>query len=385
METKLDEPSMREITSSLGFPFASLVPSIDISGGLCLCWKSGVDIEITSQNKNLINALIFSDPPFSPWMLSAIYVPPIAHLRNVFWESLNKTGQSFCGPRLCIGDFNVLLSQSDKRGGRPFASSYTNIFGSLISDHGLIDLGFSGNPFTWSNKRSSLANIKERLNRAFSNSEWRLLFPNATLLHYPATSSDHNPLILNTSGTILSLPKPFRFEAFWTRDSSSSQVIQDTWNHVSFGSPFYQFLQKIKTSKKFLIRWNKNCFGNLQTRTNSLTEAINQIQQQPPTEENTQKEKTLIWELNENLKREEILWKQKSIVQWLTAPDLNTKFFHLSTIIRRRKNSIDFLKNNQNNWISGRQEIGTCFTEFFKCLFTSTSPSFGIVFWISTH
>uniref|UniRef100_A0A2N9IBA5 Endonuclease/exonuclease/phosphatase domain-containing protein n=1 Tax=Fagus sylvatica TaxID=28930 RepID=A0A2N9IBA5_FAGSY len=223
METKLDEPSMREITSSLGFPFASLVPSIDISGGLCLCWKSGVDIEITSQNKNLINALIFSDPPFSPWMLSAIYVPPIAHLRNVFWESLNKTGQSFCGPRLCIGDFNVLLSQSDKRGGRPFASSYTNIFGSLISDHGLIDLGFSGNPFTWSNKRSSLANIKERLNRAFSNSEWRLLFPNATLLHYPATSSDHNPLILNTSGTILSLPKPFRFEAFWTRDSSSSQ------------------------------------------------------------------------------------------------------------------------------------------------------------------
>ncbi len=246
-------------------------------------------------------------------MLSAIYVPPIAHLRNVFWESLNKTGQSFCGPWLCIGDFNVLLSQSDKRGGRPFASSSTNIFGSLISDHGLIDLGF------------------------------------------------------------------------FDLNGSSSQVIQDAWNHVSFGSPFYQFLQKIKTSKKFLIRWNKNCFGNLQTRTNSLTEAINQIQQQPPTEENTQKEKTLIWELNENLKREEILWKQKSIVQWLTAPDLNTKFFHLSTIIRRRKNSIDFLKNNQNNWISGRQEIGTCFTEFFKCLFTSTSPSFGIVFWISTH
>ena len=27
-------------------------------------------------------------------------------------------------------------------------------------------------------------------------------------------------------------------------------------------------------------------------------------------------------------------------------------------------------------WVSGRQEIGTCFTDFFQNLFTSSSPSF---------
>ena len=214
METKIDESYMREITSSLGFPFAIVILALDLSGGLCLCWKLGVDIEVTSQNKNLINVLILSNPLFSPWMLSSIYGPPVARLRNSFWESLHKANQSFCGPWLYLGDFNALLSQFDKRGGKPFASSSTNGFSNLISYHGLIDLGFSGNPFTWSNKRPCRANIKERIDRAVSNSDWRMLFPNASLLHYPATSFDHNPLILNTSGTPLSLPKPFRFEAF---------------------------------------------------------------------------------------------------------------------------------------------------------------------------
>ena len=73
--------------------------------------------------------------------------------------------------------------------------------------------------------------------------------------------------------------------------------------------------------------------------------------------------------------REESLWKQKSHTKWLPATDLNTKFFHLSTIVRRRRNAIDFLKNQQGNWISGREDIGKCFVDFFTGLFTSSNPS----------
>ncbi len=126
---------MREIITSLGFPLTILVPTLGLFSGVCLCWKPGVDIEVTSQNKNLINVLIFSDPPHSPWMLSTIYGPLVASLCNSFWESLHKTDQSFCGPRLCLGDFNALLSQSDKREVRPFAFSSTNSFCNLVSDH----------------------------------------------------------------------------------------------------------------------------------------------------------------------------------------------------------------------------------------------------------
>ena len=76
------------------------------------------------------------------------------------------------------------------------------------------------------------------------------------------------------------------------------------------------------------------------------------------------------------LAREEILWKQKSRIQWLTSSTLNTRFFHLTTIIRRRRNTIDFLKDKHGNWISNREAIGDCFIDHFKSIYTTSHPSF---------
>jgi hypothetical protein len=376
METKSSVASMQDITTSLGYTLAVFVPPVDSAGGLCFGWKPGVDIEPTSQNHNLINLLVFSDPPNLPWMLSAIYGPPYKKKKKIFWESMHQIATSFSGPWLCIGDFNEVLLQVDKKGGRSVTSSSSNGFNSLVSQQGLVDLGFIGNPYTWTNKRHNFANIKERLDRAFSNTEWRTTFPKASVYHFPATTSDHNPIILNTIGTDSTLPKPFRFEAIWTRDGSSTQVIKNAWDCLVYGSPLYKFVKKLKASKKDLIWWNKHCFGQLQTRNRTLSDAINTIQQLAPTETNLKKEKTLSWEFNENLRREELLWKQKSRVQWLTSPCLNTKFFHVSTIIRRRKNAIDFLKNDNNEWLSDRNDIGSCFVQFFQDLFTSSNPQF---------
>ena len=58
---------------------------------------------------------------------------------------------------------------------------------------------------------------------------------------------------------------------------------------------------------------------------------------------------------------------------------LNTKFFHLSTIIRIMRNAIDFLKNQQGIWVSGKEEIGKCFEEYFTNLFSSSSPLYLII------
>ena len=102
---------------------------------------------------------------------------------------------------------------------------------------------------------------------------------------------------------------------------------------------------------------------------------LDQIQREEPTSENLEKEANTNLELHKWLIREESLWKQKSRTKWLPATDLNTKFFHLSTIVRRRRNAIDFLKNQQGNWISGREDIEKCFVDFFIGLFTSSNPS----------
>lgn len=61
---------------------------------------------------------------------------------------------------------------------------------------GFVDLDFSSHNFTWTNGRSGMANICERLDRSIANVEWRTSYPNASVSHFSITNSDHVPIIL---------------------------------------------------------------------------------------------------------------------------------------------------------------------------------------------
>jgi len=94
----------------------------------------------------------------------------------------------------------------------------------------MIDLGFTGNPFAWSNHRHGSPLIKEHLDRAIASNQWVHMFPHNSLLHLPASSSNHNPIILNSSNSLPFLPRPFTFEEFWTKDPYCG-VVSKTQNH----------------------------------------------------------------------------------------------------------------------------------------------------------
>lgn len=163
-------------------------------------WKQGVDVELTSTSSNFVNMMVYSDPPNTPWLVSCVYGPTRWHLRDDFWHVLDSVASSFGGPWLCMGDFNCLLADWEKQGGLPVASSFLNPLQNLINSHGLIDLGFHGSPFTWSNNRHGLANIRERLNRGLANCQWRSLFPRVMITHLTRSASDHSPLLIDMVG-----------------------------------------------------------------------------------------------------------------------------------------------------------------------------------------
>jgi hypothetical protein len=62
-----------------------------------------------------------------------------------------------------------------------------------LFDCGLEDLGLIGDPFTWKRGR-----IRERLDRAVVNNEWRFMHPGASLKHLEYIKSDHRPILLDT-------------------------------------------------------------------------------------------------------------------------------------------------------------------------------------------
>jgi hypothetical protein len=49
---------------------------------------------------------------------------------------------------------------------------------------------------------------------------------------------------------------------------------------------------------------------------------------------------------------------------------INSRFFHLSTIIRRKQNSIDAIESDQGNWNTDSKEIRELFLSNFQDLFS---------------
>lgn len=100
-----------------------------------------------------------------------------------------------------MGDFNQTKCVVEKKGGRPSPLNPMNSFVHMIRECALIDLGFSGPPFTWTNMRKGEANIQEWLDRALANSSWLERFGDSQVIHLPRTRSDHNPLLLQSITT----------------------------------------------------------------------------------------------------------------------------------------------------------------------------------------
>jgi hypothetical protein len=289
-------------------------------------------------------------------------------------DSFTAAGENFACPWLCIGDFNHVLDQSEKLGGLPVASSSYCPFKHFIDHHGLVDLGFVGNPFTWCNNRKGLDTIKERLDRGLAFIDWIHLHPEFSLLHILATHSNHHPISLNTNLSSACLSRPFRFEEFWTKDPTCGLVIDAAWSSQIIGSPALCLVRKLTQTKTALKWWNKIHFGNIQEKIKSTLAKIDLIQQATPCSNNFLIESQLKKDLEDLLVKEEILWRSKSRETWLHCKDLNTRFFHTSTLIRRRSNAINFLEIDSGAWISDRAEIGNNFVSHFSRLFSTSHP-----------
>lgn len=101
--------------------------------------------------------------------------------------------------------------------------------------------------------------------------------------------------------------------------------------------------------------------------------SLESIQQASATKDNLVLEMNVCKALLEEQRKEEIFWRPKSWVTWLTSLDINTRFFHVSTLVRRRWNSIEFMKGVDGQWLNSRPDIGSAFVANFAQLFRSSN------------
>jgi len=122
-----------------------------------------------------------------------------------------------------------------------------------------------------------------------------------------------------------------------------------------------------------LKKWNREVFGDINQRKDRFTTEIKSVQDLldvVQTDALLRKEEELIKELDVVIEQEEVIWFQKSREKWVLDGDRNTKYFHTSTIIRRRRNRAEMLKNDSGVWISDPQELEKLATAYYKRLYS---------------
>lgn len=75
--------------------------------------------------------------------------------------------------------------------------------------------------------------------------------------------------------------------------------------------------------------------------------------------------------VNNILEQEEIYWCQKCRVAWLKEGERNTRFFHTSTLICRRRNAISWLKISDGSLCDDLNVLKTEAREFYFQLYSA--------------
>lgn len=153
----------------------------------------------------------------------------------------------------------------------------------------------------------------------------------------------------------------------WNLNAYLYDNIAEWWGIDIQGMTMYRVVKKLSNVQK----WNKSSFGNIFQRMDSLERELDEIQQQIQTlgydPHLMDKEVEVLSKLHDIISKEEEYWKQWSRAIWLKSEDMNTQFFHMTTLKHRSSNRIKWIYAN-NQWVDKQEEMSQEAIHFFSSL-----------------
>jgi len=165
-------------------------------------------------------------------------------------------------PWLLAGDFNETKSMEERRNYSVDLLRRCTHFGNWIESNALIDLGFTGSPFTWTRGLSPDTKKYARLDRGLCNQEWRLFFEEIGVHHRLQNQSDHCAILIAPYGflPLKQTFEPFKFQAAWLTHDIFIEYLKENWKS---DTPLYPHLFQLSVA---LTKWNREVFDNLYHR-----------------------------------------------------------------------------------------------------------------------
>ncbi|XP_028754089.1 uncharacterized protein LOC114713589 [Neltuma alba] len=295
--------------------------------------------------------------------LTIVYGETKSIERMILWDSLRLIADTITGPWLVFGDFNAYLSPGDKKGGGNPNEAVMKPFQECVDDCGLTKCETRGDRLTW--ERTGL---KERLDWVFQNVTWSSYYPKTLVSHELRFKSDHRFLVINPQGgdNHRWKPRTFTYQLAWELEDDFEAVILKAWNDKSW-------LEGAKRFHEEALNWHDQHVGNLVIKKKELVKRLEGIDRERRKHDHPglrRLEEKLWAQYQKILLQEELQWYQRSRCKWLMWGDRNTHFFHASIVLKRKKQKIEILKNDNGEWIEDPELLKRMACDFYANLYT---------------
>ncbi|XP_020695903.2 uncharacterized protein LOC110109264 [Dendrobium catenatum] len=305
-------------------------PAIGNAGGILILWKVAV---LSFQLSFKTHQCIMGKVSGSNGLLlevAVVYANKDRYVRRHVWEDISKA-HNLDAPLLVGGDFNCIMSQEEKKGGKAFHfSGAAGDMADFMAANDLVDPGFSGPAFTWTNNKDARSIIFSRLDRFLVSS----------------------PILDSFQGL------------------KAWQLVWDKWRVDDAGNEALKLRKKCQRTLKALFFWSRDKIKMLNQLKEDLDREIKFLQDlecSPAglTEVQAEALRYKVQLLNSTLARIMSWWKQRAKVKWLEEGDENTRFFHSMASARKRSNFIDVLKQPDGSIVTEQMQI----SEMIHCFF----------------
>ena len=195
--------------------------------------------------------------------------------------------------------------------------------------------------------------------------------------HLVESTSDHCALLISNDIVVQKHPNQhrFQFEAMWARREECKNIIQEVWDGSQELNSPSGIAARLSHCAENLSRWNKMVFRQIPKQIQKKREILSTLVCRDKDGSLGSEINVIRKEINELLDNEEIMWHQRSKVQWLGLGDRNTKYFHTKASDRRRRNTINNIMDENGNWHDSIDGIAKVAVSYFKNLYSTSYPT----------
>ncbi|XP_074271598.1 uncharacterized protein LOC141595532 [Silene latifolia] len=280
-----------------------------------------------------------------------VYAFNSIHDRVPLWDHLRRISSHVSGPWAIVGDFNCVLSATERVGGNT-PSGKIEPFRQCVADFGVIDFAAIGSLFTWNNKQKPEEMIYSRIDRFLINKDWSDHLPELYAHFLPEGLLDHTPCIGDAKEFL--------------------PTVRRNWDKGLAGTYMFKLAKNLKNVKPALKRLNREGYNDIEHTTRKLQKQVQDLQEKIGRNPTDVQLITTEYEASKELKKLSIArdsyLAQKANQTWIKEGDTNSSYFHRLLKKRRNGNRVIMIEDMNGNMCDNPELVQAAFLDYYMKL-----------------